>query len=109
MSDRGNFLICKTFFALLVFFLLAGDAAAYVVPGVGPDFFAQFISLIVWLVVAFSSVLLWPVYALLRRFRGRGATVVPACETAKAEPVPADRPVVEPRDIRLSSAAPTHG
>src|SRR5204862_520520 len=109
MCDRGNFLCCKALFALLTFFLLAGDAAAYVVPGVGPDFFAQFVGLIMWLGVAFSSLLLWPVYAVLRRFRGRGRGEIPACEPVRADPLAATRSGRESREIRLSSAAPPHG
>jgi hypothetical protein len=69
MPDRDRcFFVCKCLFALAAVLLLAGDAMAYTVPG--PEFFGQFMSLAAWMVVAFTSVMLWPVYALMRRLRG---------------------------------------
>ena len=68
MNDRDNFFAWKAAFAVVAVLVLAGDAMAYTVPG--PEFFGQFLSLIAWVTVAFSSVMLWPVYALFRRLRG---------------------------------------
>jgi hypothetical protein len=52
--------------ALLLF---AGNAAAYVGPGAGMELVGYAMSLLAWIVVAFCSVLLWPIYSLWRRFR----------------------------------------
>jgi hypothetical protein len=67
----------KVTFALLVSLLLAGEARAYTVPA--PEFIGQFMALATWVFVAFASVLMYPVYALLRFFRGKkGETPTPA-------------------------------
>ena len=68
MGKHGNRLLPISGLALLVLLLLAGDSAAYVGPG--PEFIGYFGTLVTWLVVAFSAVLLWPVYAVLRLIRG---------------------------------------
>jgi hypothetical protein len=73
MRDRDwVFSACKAALAVAAVLLLAGDACAYVVPG--PEFFGQFMTLIVWALIAFSSVLLWPVYALRKRLQTRRAS-----------------------------------
>jgi hypothetical protein len=84
MPDRGNSLIGKALFALLTLLLLAGSAKAYVDPGAGPEFIGYFMSLVAWLGAAFTGILLWPIYAFLRRFRGGSAP--------KAPPPPAEGP-----------------
>jgi hypothetical protein len=76
----------KILFALLTLLLLAGRAKAYVDPGVGTEFFGYFASLVTWLGAAFSGLLLWPMYALLRRFRG----VKPQTQPAAPPPPPGD-------------------
>jgi hypothetical protein len=74
VRDRDRvYSACKATLALAAVLLLAGDANAYVVPG--PEFFSQFMGLAFWALVAFSSVMLWPVYALMRRIRGPRRTV----------------------------------
>jgi hypothetical protein len=60
----------KVLFVLSVLLLGAGPALAYVGPGAGLEFVGYFMSLLVWAGVAFSAVLLWPFYALVRRIRG---------------------------------------
>ena len=57
--------------ALAVLLLGADRALAYVGPGADVTFISYFMTLLVWGLVAFSAVLLWPVYALLRWIRGR--------------------------------------
>ena len=76
-SHDRCFFACRSLFALAAVLLLAGDAMAYTVPG--PEFFGQFMSLATWMLVAFTSVMLWPVYALMRRLRG--ARPAPAAGT----------------------------
>jgi hypothetical protein len=56
--------------ALSAWLLLAGSAGAYVGPGAGLDFLPYVWGLAAWVLTAFSAVLLWPVYAFLRRLRG---------------------------------------
>ena len=89
MPDRGNSLIGPGLFALLTLLLLAGSAKAYVDPGAGPEFIGYFMSLVTWLGVAFTGVLLWPIFALIRRFR-RGYV--------EAFGAPLPDPVVSPDD-----------
>jgi hypothetical protein len=43
---------------------------AYAGPGVGLDFLQNALYLVLWVLTMFTAVLLWPVYALLRRLRG---------------------------------------
>jgi len=45
------------------------NALAYIGPMPGPEFFGYFLSLVGWVVVIFSSVLLWPIHAFLKRWR----------------------------------------
>jgi hypothetical protein len=61
---------------------LAVLVPAYVGPGAGLEFVGYFMSLLVWAGVAFSAVLLWPFYALLRRLRGDRRAAPPAQEAA---------------------------
>ena len=63
--------LCKVFLALAILLLGADRAAAYVGPGADVAFISYAMTLLVWVLAAFSSVLLWPVYTLLRRIRGR--------------------------------------
>lgn len=70
MFGRNLFSAGKILLALSVLLLGAGEAMAYVGPGTGLEFIPYFMSLLVWAGVAFSAVLLWPFYALVRRIRG---------------------------------------
>src|SRR5262249_46167176 len=76
VSARTEFLWLKVAFALLVSLLLASPARAYTLPG--PEFLGQFLALAAWAFVAFASVLLYPVYAILRFFRGDKPATPPA-------------------------------
>jgi hypothetical protein len=57
--------------ALSVLLLAADPALAYAGPGVDVSLIGYAMTLLAWVVAAFSAVLLWPVYALLRKIRGR--------------------------------------
>jgi hypothetical protein len=63
--------VCKVLFALAVLLLGADPAMAYGGPGVDVTFIGYAMTLLGWALAAFSATLLWPVYALLRRIRGR--------------------------------------
>jgi hypothetical protein len=60
----------KPLFAFIVLLLWAGTAPAYVGPGAGLELVGYFFGLVAWVGTVFCAVLLWPVYALLRRLRG---------------------------------------
>ena len=55
--------------ALSIVALVPGTALAYIGPGPGLEFIPFFMSLVTWAAVALGGVLLWPVTALLSRFR----------------------------------------
>jgi hypothetical protein len=86
MSARDDFPAGKALFALLTVLLLAGAARAYVGPEAGPEFLGYFAGLLLWMGAALSGLLLWPVYAVLRRLRGRGARPAAAPGPAVAAP-----------------------
>ena len=71
MPGRNLSTLCKVLFALAVLLLGADRAPAYVGPGVDVTFISYSMTLLLWVLAAFSSVLLWPVYVLLRWIRGR--------------------------------------
>ena len=70
MSGRNIFAVAKVLLALLVLLLGAGSALAYAGPGADLTFVSSAMTLLVWALVACSSVVLWPLYALLRKIRG---------------------------------------
>jgi hypothetical protein len=71
MRDRNLIRPAKFFLlAMVVLTVLCSPALAYIGPGAGLEFIGYFSSLIALLVAAFSSMLLWPFYALLRWLRG---------------------------------------
>ena len=71
MPGRNLLTVCKVLFALSVLLLGADRALAYVGPGAGITFVSHAMTLLVWVLAAFSAVLLWPAYAVLRRIRRR--------------------------------------
>ena len=87
MPGRNCFTVCKVLFALSVLLLGADRAMAYGGPGVDVTFISYAMSLLAWAIGAFSAVLMWPVYALLRRLRGRKdkSPTTPATESAPEE------------------------
>jgi hypothetical protein len=68
MRDRSSsFLwVLLALYALLFF---GNTAMAYIGPGAGMEFIGFFMSLVAWVGAALFTVLLWPVYAILHRFR----------------------------------------
>ena len=71
MPGRNLSTVCKVLLALSVLLLGADRAMAYVGPGADVTFISYAMTLLAWALAAFSAVLLWPVYALLRRIRRR--------------------------------------
>jgi hypothetical protein len=78
----------KVLLALTVLLLGANRALAYGGPGVDVTFIQTAMTLFLWALAAFSAVLMWPVYALLRMMRGRKNPPAPAlpCETPPEAP-----------------------
>ena len=44
-------------------------------PGVGVEFIGYFMSLLAWLGLCLSAIFLWPIYALVRKIRGRKSLI----------------------------------
>lgn len=89
MRARSSFGIRTLLSALLGVLLLAGEAAAYAGPIPAPEFLGYFLSFLAWMVFMFSALLMWPVYALGRWWRGEsGADAAPAV-APDTEPEPA--------------------
>lgn len=65
-----NLSVRKIMLALAVLLLGADPAMAYVGPGADVTFISSALTLLLWVLAAFSATLLWPVYALWRRIRG---------------------------------------
>jgi hypothetical protein len=79
--------------ALLVVLLAADPVFAYLGPGAGLEFVGYFMALLATVGVAFLSILLYPIYAVVRYFRGAPkATEAPAAEAA-AVPASQETPV----------------
>jgi hypothetical protein len=57
--------------ACLLVLLWTDRASAYIGPGADLQLVGYFSGLIAWVLIAFASVLLWPVYKLIRWIRGR--------------------------------------
>ncbi len=73
--------------ALLTLLVFAGWANAYVGPEADPVTLGYFTSLMSFVLVALSSILLWPVYALIRFVRrGRNPASEPTLATTPAIP-----------------------
>ena len=85
MPGRNRFTVCKVLFALSVLLLGADRAMAYGGPGVDVTFISYAMTLVAWALAAFSATLLWPVYALVRRIRGRKTE---STKTSPIEPAP---------------------
>jgi hypothetical protein len=81
--------VCKVLLTFSVLLLGADRALAYVGPGADVTFISSAMTLLAWVLAAFSAVLLWPVYALLRRIRGRQSksTTTPSLEAAPEEAI----------------------
>jgi hypothetical protein len=95
VPGRNLFTVCKVLLALSVLLLGADRAVAYGGPGVDVTFISYAMSLLAWVLVAFSAVLMWPIYALLRLIRRRNklSTTATACEAAPEEVNSQETPV----------------
>jgi hypothetical protein len=73
--------------AVAALLLVAAPAPAYVGPGTDVTFIGTALTLLLWMLAAFSAVLLWPFYALLRVLRRRknGPATPSALEAAPEE------------------------
>jgi type IV secretory pathway TrbD component len=71
VPGRNLSTVCKVLLALSVLLLGADRAMAYVGPGADVTFIGYAMTLLAWVLAAFSAVLLWPAHALLRRIRRR--------------------------------------
>jgi hypothetical protein len=87
-------MVCQVLLALAVLLLAANSAAAYVGPGTDVTFIGTALTLLLWMLAAFSAVLLWPFYALLRVIRRR-----------KDGPTPTGSPEASPEEARAVSHA----
>ena len=87
MPGRNLATVCKVLLALSVLLLGADPALAYVGPGADVTFIGTALTLLLWMLAAFSAILMWPVYALLRRIRGgkNKSTTAPSIEAAPEE------------------------
>jgi hypothetical protein len=84
MPGRNLSTVAKLLVASSVLLLQADRAMAYGGPGVDVTFVSYAMMLLVWVLTAFSAVLLWPVYAFLRGIRRRKheSTTAPSLEAA---------------------------
>jgi hypothetical protein len=95
VPGRNLSTVCKVLLALFVLLLGAGRAMAYVGPGADVTFIGSAMTLLAWVLAAFSATLLWPIYALLRRIRGRKNT---SAMSPSSEPAPEEARAVSPTD-----------
>jgi hypothetical protein len=87
--------VCKVVLALSVLLLGADRALAYGGPGADVTFISYAMTLLAWVLAAFSAAILWPAYALLRKFRRRKNE---APTTPSPEPAPEESRAVTPTD-----------
>jgi hypothetical protein len=87
-THRIHAATCRHCLVALAVLLLAADRApAYVGPGTDVTFISYAMTLLMWVLAAFSSVLVWPLYVMLRWMRGR-----------KNEPATATPPEAAPEE-----------
>lgn len=86
MPGRNLFTVAKVLLALSILLLAAESAWAYVGPGADVAFISYAMTLLAWVLAAFSTVLLWPIYALIRKIRGKNkSTTASPLATAPEE------------------------
>jgi hypothetical protein len=102
MPGRNLFTVGKVLLALFVLLLGAESAWAYVGPGADVAFISYAMTLLAWVLAAFSTILLWPVYALIRKIRGgkNKSTTASPLETA-----PEEARVASPTEPEMSSTS----
>jgi hypothetical protein len=74
VPDRNHLTVWKILLTLSALLLWADYAMAYVGPGAGLELIPYFIGLLFMIGTAFLSILLYPIYALLRFIRGGKAS-----------------------------------
>jgi hypothetical protein len=74
--------------AVSLLLLVPRPAGAYGGPGAGLEFVPYFVSLVIWVALAAGAVVMWPVYTLLRWFRGTNAMKDEVKNEATATTVP---------------------
>jgi hypothetical protein len=77
----------KVLLTVAVLLLWASSASAYVGPGAGLDLIPYALTIMAFALTAFWAVLSWPIYALLRRLRGKDKLVAPSTGTEEGESV----------------------
>jgi hypothetical protein len=70
MRGRDSFLPAKIVLALPLLLACAGPALAYSGPGAGLELVGYAMALLSMVATAFSAMVLWPLYAFIRRLRG---------------------------------------
>ncbi len=83
MRDHNPIHAGKFLLAIAFVMLAADHALAYIGPGSGLEFIGYFSSLAALMFAAFSAILLWPFYALLRWLRGSKDNTSPSLSGAQ--------------------------
>jgi hypothetical protein len=96
MLDRERAVVVRALLALSLLLFAAAPVLAYGGPGAGVEFIPYFLSLLAWLGVCFSAVFLWPIYALLRKLRGRKNQTTHELPRPQDAAQPAETARVEP-------------
>jgi hypothetical protein len=84
--------------AVSLLLLVPRPARAYGGPGAGLEFIPYFVGLLIWAGLALSAVVMWPVYKVLRWFRGTDAMkdeVKNQAATANVPDAPAPGPMTK--------------
>ncbi|QJW94932.1 hypothetical protein [Frigoriglobus tundricola] len=90
MLDRERAPAVRALLALSLLLLAAAPAFAYGGPGAGVEFIGYFMALLAWLGMCVSAVFLWPIYALIRKIRGR--------KNPSAQELPRPRDAAQPAE-----------
>jgi len=77
----------KVLLTLVVLLLWASSASAYVGPGAGLDLIPYALTIMAFALTAFWAVFSWPIYALLRRIRGKAKLVPPTTDIQEGQGV----------------------
>ena len=111
MPGRKRSSIAILLTTVFVLLLAADPAWAYIGPGAGLELVPYFMALVVTVGVAFLSILLYPVYAVIRFFRGPkppvNAETAPAAPAAATETAPASAPAAV--SAEQAGATPANG
>jgi hypothetical protein len=100
MLGRNFSTVGRIVLALSVLLLAADSVMAYIGPGVDVSLIGQFMALLWLAVAAASAVLMYPIYAILRRIRGRRGSPTPVPEPDKSAAPPLQ---TTPEETRVTS------